>query len=115
MEILGSTERAYIEVAKAAAEPHNHTAEAHRELYAMNNPHPPALLADASVITDMWLGRLTGIAGALAATAERLAAEVERERERADQAERRCAEMMALADDAIVAMADDSAAWGTRS
>jgi|SRR5579872_3882626 len=75
---------------------------------------------------DSTLSALVGMAssraGTMARLVEELAAEVDRQRARADQAEaradqaeQRCAEMVALADDAIVALADDSAAWGARS
>jgi hypothetical protein len=118
MEILGQAERNMAEIAKAAMSG-DQTPERYRELYAMHNPLHPAMIMDAAVIQDRWLGRLTGIAATLAATVERLAAEVERERSRADQAENCIAEIVALADDAIVAAvhhaADDSAAWGVRS
>ena len=103
MDILGRHERQLLEVAQAAMDgPHGR--EHYRELYIMHNTpgaQEHGARADELVITDMWLGRLTGIAGVLAETVKRLAAEVERERGRADQAERHYQEMLDLADDAI--------------
>jgi|SRR5215469_2817858 len=103
MDILGGHECQLLEVAQDAVDG-PHSREHYRALYIMHNtPGAQEHGAKASdlVITDMWLGRLTGIAGVLAETVKRLAAEVERERGRADQAERHYQEMIELADDAI--------------